>query len=347
MLSYLLFATLVASSQAGTQDPAVKGQKQIAGGGGEFGTTYSLKNGFNFAIVGARYSIDPFDAYSRVIPTKDEKLLILDIAVKNAQSEDAYFNIDSLFTLVDDKGQTYPGGSLMLESKGNKESGYTLRPGQGLGQPALKDPLHVAFNLPQTAKIAKIMVNVGRLNTSEEAIRYLLVAPPKPKAKATSPNWVAPLPDSVRTASDEYGAVALAEGKATLKSPVVSGQFRLSLDAIDSPADVQYNGEGPSDGKRFVVLTITATNIVTGDAPMFDAEGGGDTPYYVKDTDGETYAPRGFRKLKTDEDPDHAFVQGGGPYTFRAFFEVPKDAKIAKAAIGAANGRVWAYEVKG
>lgn len=244
MLSYLIASFLIVPSQGGAspaQQAPVKGQQQIAGGTGVFGTTYSLKNGFNFAILGGRYTLDPYDGYESITPQTDQKLLVLDVAIKNANPGDNFFNIDSMFTLVDDKGELYTGGELMLESK-PKEPSFTLRPGQGFGQPALKDPLHVGFAIPATARIAKIMLNIGRRDTNEEAIRYLLVAPPKDPKTATNKNWLTPLPDTVRDATDAFGAIAIDEGKASLKSPVVSGPFRLSVESIDAPGDAVFGG---------------------------------------------------------------------------------------------------------
>src|SRR3569833_3811994 len=43
---------------------AVKGQGQLAGGTGQFGTIYSLNNGFNYEILSAAYSLEPIPAYS-------------------------------------------------------------------------------------------------------------------------------------------------------------------------------------------------------------------------------------------------------------------------------------------
>jgi len=45
---------------------------------------------------------------------------------------------------------------------GNKGVVGTLRPGQGVGQPGLKDGLHLIFTVPGIVRIVKIMVNNGR-----------------------------------------------------------------------------------------------------------------------------------------------------------------------------------------
>ncbi|MBV9469247.1 MAG: hypothetical protein JOZ57_08365, partial [Abitibacteriaceae bacterium] len=140
----------IAAPQGGTQKkppapkpPAVnqvKGQQQLAGASVQFGTVYSLKNGFNFAVLAARYTLEPFVAYAPLTAKTDMKLLVLDFAIKNANPDDNFFNPEDMLTLVDDKGQLYTGGSMALSSKKADTASVTLRPGQGLGQPELKDP---------------------------------------------------------------------------------------------------------------------------------------------------------------------------------------------------------------
>src|SRR3954466_2218908 len=68
----------------------VKGQSQLAGGTGQFGTTYSYKNGFNMAILGAHYTLDAFDAYTKILGDQDKKLVVLDLAIKNASKSDSF-----------------------------------------------------------------------------------------------------------------------------------------------------------------------------------------------------------------------------------------------------------------
>src|SRR5437763_254947 len=69
----------------------VKGQKQMAGGPGVFGTVYPLNDGFNFEVIKARYSVEPYNAYETEIAKSDEKFLILTVAIKNASPEDKFF----------------------------------------------------------------------------------------------------------------------------------------------------------------------------------------------------------------------------------------------------------------
>src|SRR5436309_5337400 len=70
----------------------VKGQGQLAGGNGQFGTVMSLDNGFNFEILSARYTLEPFVGSAPLTAGTDQKLLILEIAIKNARKDDNWFN---------------------------------------------------------------------------------------------------------------------------------------------------------------------------------------------------------------------------------------------------------------
>lgn len=319
----------------------VKGQGQLAGGTAKFGTVYSLKNGFNFEILGGHYSLEPFNSYYPVTAQQEKKILVLDLAIKNASKDDNGFDTSSLFTLVDDHDQLYTAGGIMLESKGATDSAYTLRPGQGLGQPDLKDPLRIAFQVPAKAKITKVMVNVGRLNTSEDVVRYLLVQPPKQGEKPSDPNFISPLPDNVRDASDPFGAVALAEGKGSVGVYVPSGVFDLRVDALPAAVSGQVAGNDPEDGKKFVVATLTARSMMSGDQSFFTVSGGGDASYSLVDADGETYKATSFLKAKSDEDADHTFKLGD-EYTYRVVFQVPQNATLKKFVYATGDAPVWA-----
>jgi hypothetical protein len=133
--------------------PFTKGQGQLAGGNGIFGQVYSLKSGFNFEILSAKYSLEPYDAYSSFSSGDGKKLLILDIAIKNNQSSDNFFNDEGMFTVEDSTGQLYGSHSQRLVSLGTKGVNTNLRPGQGLGQPALHDPYEEAFQIDSKSRI--------------------------------------------------------------------------------------------------------------------------------------------------------------------------------------------------
>jgi hypothetical protein len=329
----------------------VRGQGQLVGQNGQFGVVYSLQQGFNFAILSARFDVVPFPALNGAITAKTgEKLLIMDLAIKNAQPQDSYFATDDLFTAVDTTGTLYQSGPVSLASKGNTVTDLTLRPGQGLGQPELKDPLRVAFAIPATARIVKIMVNQGRVGRNDEkVIRYYVAGATKAEAgEAGDPkNVIAPLPQTVRDPADPSGAVALDEGKGTLGTYFPSGGFALRLDSFAFSTEALVEGNAPEEGQRYAVATLTAKSLIEDPLTMFEVTGGGDDPLYeLTDADGERARPKSFRKAKRDEEPEREFKKGD-EYSFRVVFSLPNNAAAKKLVLGVGYGRKWAYDVSG
>src|SRR5438309_12007125 len=80
------------------QKNETKGQGQLAGGNGQFGVIYTLQDKLNFEILSAKYTLEPFNSYDLTVVDVDQKLLVLDIAVKNATPNDYFVNNDGMFT---------------------------------------------------------------------------------------------------------------------------------------------------------------------------------------------------------------------------------------------------------
>lgn len=337
MMNALLAITTLALSQG-----EIKGQAQLPGINGDFGQTYSLQNGFNLTVLSAAYSVEPFDGYNVSQPKSEEKQILVDFAIKNARSEDNFLDSSGLFVAVDEKGELYSSSEYGLQSRPGEAPDFTLRPGQGLGQVALKDPLRVRIVVPGNARINKIMVNQGRLNTQEKVIRFLMVEPPKVVNEKSPKNFIAPLPENVRDSADKWGAIALAEGKAKMGEAYPSGTFRLRVESLTPGARMGENE--PGEGKHFVMATMTVTHVLKAPGNSFDL-GGGDTPLYqLTDTDGERYPSIGLFKPKADEAISREF-QKGDTYTVRVFFEVPKESKLRSLRIGAGDSRMWTIEL--
>lgn len=337
----LILSLAVAALIYGQND--VKGQHQLAGGAAQFGKVYSLKNNFNFEILAARYTLEAYDAYYPMSADSEHKIVVIDIALKDATQDDQDFNTDGFMTLVDDHGDLFPNCSMMLESRPRSSDSVTLKPGQGLGQPALKDPLHLAFLVPAKSRIDKILVNVGRLNTSEDVVRYLLVEPPKSSEKSENVNYIKPLAANEIAPGDRYGAGALPEGKGEIGAYVPSGMFDIRLDTVSAADDAKFDGNPPDDGNRFFVMTVTAKATTSGDAAMSDVEGDGPA-YRLFDADGNEYKPIGFRKPSADEEPEKDFKLGQEA-SCRVFFAVPKAAKITRAVYGTGQGSRWSVDI--
>ncbi|MBI5707808.1 MAG: hypothetical protein HZC36_12560 [Armatimonadetes bacterium] len=327
-----------------TQGNDVKGQGQLVGINGDFGAIYSLKNGFNVAILSARYTVEPFDCYALPVLQGDQKFVVLDIAVKNAKPEDNFLDTSGFIKVIDTTGKIYDSTNYRLESKGAEAPDTTLRPGQGLGQKELKDPFRVAFPVDAKAVINKIMINQGRLNTNEQVVRFMMSEPPKPDATTKPKNFIAALPDGVRESGDAWGAIAMAEGKGAIGVSVPSGAFGLKLESLAASDAAKFNGEPPAEGKKFWVATFVVTGLVTQNLTMYEVTGGDQPSFELSDADGERYKPLGYRKAKADEEPEHEFRKGD-QYTFRVLFEVPADAKFKKFVYGTWNSQKWAVHL--
>jgi len=341
---------------------AIKGHGQLVGGIGRFGEIYTLRSGFNFSILGARYSVEPLGTYSYTSPRADEKLLIINCAVKNANKSDDWFGSGGGFiTAVDSKGGLYESsdGSFSLKSAGPKTK-IELRPGQGMGQPALNDPLCMAIVVPGEARIVKIIVNQPRLNITEEVFRYYIAGATKAEAgeDGDPKNPVAPLPEPLRDPSDPTGATALSEGRGVLGTATcdwASGDLRFRVNSLTYSTE-DCNSRSPEDGKQWAVANVTISfPHPSGKAADYKEV----TKYYwvgtgagfaeLLDADGDKYPALdyGTRKQTRDEPlADGSSLTPGGEYTYRIFFPVPKDVKLKKLTLGVSNGRKWAFAVK-
>ena len=107
--------------------------------------------------------MEPFASYAIIAAQTDQKVLVVDIAIKNARSGDNFFNVEGFASVFDEKGQQYNFGSgcLALKSLGVKTPNTSLKPGQGLGQSSFNDPLQMGVVLPAKARIVKIILNTG------------------------------------------------------------------------------------------------------------------------------------------------------------------------------------------
>lgn len=326
-----------------------KAQGQMQSINGQFGTIYTLSDKFNFEILSARYTMEEILDYNGTYPEAEGKLLVITFAVKNANPKEDSFAAGDLFTAVDDKGQLYNSTTPSLKSMHGAEGGfYSLKPGQGLGQPALNDPLEASISIPAGAKIVKIFVNRGRAaKPDEKVLRYYVAGVTKAEAgdNGDPKNIIAPLPEDVRDPSDKTGAMALKEGKGVIGKVEPSRFMRFKVNTITASATEKVDGNAPADGKKFIVVSITTTTLFEKDWSNFSWPGGGGAFAEIVDADGEKYQPSGgVRKPSRDEASDRA-VKAGEEYTYRIFFEVPKDVSLKTLTLAAERGRKWAYDI--
>jgi hypothetical protein len=324
----------------------VKGQNQLSGINGQFGVTYSLKTNFNCTLLSAAYSLEPFVAYTPLSAEADKKLFVVDFALKNIAPTDNFFDPNGFMTLVDDKGQLFPDGSAGLKDTGLKGTSITLRPGQGVGQPELKNPLQMAWSIPADARIVKIMINRGRIGKDEEVVRYMMAGASKEEAgeAGDAKNAAAPLSEKDRDPKDARGFTPLSVGPAKTGEYVTSGWFALRLDSFAYATGAILDGQEAEEGKRFAVATFTVKALTPRELSIFDVIG--DPPAYeIKDGDGETLKTTFFRKLKKDEPAEREFKAAGEEYPFRVIFQIGKDSTAKTLFFGTANSRKFIVDV--
>lgn len=329
----------------------IKGQGQMVGGNGRFGVTYSLKNGFNVCLLGAHYSVDYFPAYDALFPDDNEKVLVIDFSVKNVHPEDTYVGFaGELFTVVDQRGNIYGdrGGSVALKSTGDEAFSPTLKPGQGMGQPSLHDPLRDAIRMPGDARIVKIIMNQSRLNSNEQIVRYFIAGSTPAEAGGTPDpaNVIGPLPTTVHDPSDKSGAVALPLGAGARIGDGIeypTGPFAIKLDSLaDAPAGLKNNGNDPDEGKKFVILNVTLKNVDYKPQSLFD--GSNTDIVRLVDTDGDQYEVVATLKPGSDASVDtQRMMEPGSTYQERFVFSLPTNAKAKQVIYAANRGRKWAF----
>jgi hypothetical protein len=341
--------SLRASGQAKKPSiPPTQGHAQMAGGNGEFGVTYTLKNDINLVIYSARYTLEPFDCQIWTAPTHDQKLFECDLAFKNAAGQDKATPSGRLITLVDSTGASYGTDARYMAQDSQGSKGYMpmLHPGQGIGQPGLHDPLHIIAVVPAKARIVKLLFNYGRkfAKPDEEVIRYYIAGATKEEAGADGDpkNVVAPLPAYAADPADKSGAIALDEGKASVGQEYPSEGFHIKLNSAAFSMD-SLMGSPPKKNMKYVVLNVTAQLMVDTDALMSTLAGNFDPLWQLTDGDGEHYKPSGFLKASSDDEANHKFKLHD-TYTFRVVFSVPQAATIKNVIIAAHQGREWTFD---
>ncbi|MCW3053827.1 MAG: hypothetical protein JWN14_2997 [Chthonomonadales bacterium] len=327
-----------------------RSQGQLQGGDGLFGSIYTLNSGWNFTVLRARYTVDPYLSYEGMFPAPDSKLLILSIAIKNSDPADKFFGGPE-FQAFDEEGHDYAGGDYRLASLGSKQNSVSLKPGQGVGQTPDKDEFTIAFNVPDKARISKIILKDGRKFVKDEkVVRYFIndVATKERDGQPGNPkNIVTPLPEFLRDPADKLGATPLAIAPTKLSTVVPTGYYAVSIDSVALSATEKVKDQAPAEGKQYAIVTMTVKNNWSKAMGLFDLLSEETT--VLKDTDGEKYTvieSTYKRKAKRDEAiTDGLELQPGETYTYRHFYEVPKDVKLKSITFGQKSSRKYSIDL--
>jgi hypothetical protein len=291
----------------------------MAGGLVKFGEIYSLQGGFNFQILKARYTMEPFSSYGSKLNGRETKLVVFDIALKNFRPEANDKMNQQLFSIIDSTGKKYDG-ELQLKSFKCRELYINLKPGQGLGQTALNDPLQMAFEVPLDAVITKVMVNQPRLNVKEEVLRYLIAGSDK---LADPANVIAPLPDDV-AAPDSKGTVAKPEGTITIGKPFYSGYYTYTVDKVETSGKLSDSYD-PGEGKKYLILTLTTKNAYGKQLGYFDSIF---SESVLVDGDGDKVPLTVILKKSSAGEVSTQYLEDGETLTTRLVFTINSDQKV-------------------
>jgi hypothetical protein len=310
------------------------GTKPMAGGDGQIGVPYSLKEveffgGFNITIHEVSYSLDRLPINDTAyIPRRDQKLLIVRFQLQNPTKEDIQFpgfnGGQMLFQAVANDNKTYePGeyGQVGIErpglplGKAYASANLVLKPGQK------SEMLVACIPIPADATVPKLVVKRGRVGTSEEVMRFDLRGKIKPNfglfANAAAPET--PLPEIKAEAGKFYHA----------------GVLDLQLDSVKFEGGPLKPDFAADEGKRFFTGIIT----YRGAHPVH--RGTPDTKILVTlvDADGEktNFDSLFWLKPTRPEEFDWKFIEPGEERKVRFFFQIPRDLKVKQIQLGEWN----------
>ncbi len=316
-----------------------KGQTQMSGGLVKFGEVYTLSDKMNFEILRAKYTVEPLVCYNSSSASHKSKLVVVDIAIKNAAP---YENaLGETITLVDDSGNLYETGSgcVALASSKGEEFSASLKPGQGLGQEGLKNPLQIVFEVPFSAKITKMMITKGRLGKNEQVVRYLMAGT---DPAADSHNIIAPLPAEVADPSDKSGATALPSGVGKMNVWCPAGLFAYKFTGLTSTTDQISERLVPGEGHKYMIATVVIKRL--GRRPESIGAAQSDD-IAITDTDGEkNIRLRTMKASSYDAIREEQELALGEEVTVRFLFEVSKSATL-KTLVLSGGTYPWTFDI--
>jgi len=327
-----------------------KGQAQLSGGNGKFGVVYSFQDLWNEEVLSATYTMEPFCGSSNLFCGDKDKMIVFTVALKNAKASARWFNGQGRYTVVDQFGKQYSDHSEYLASAGEGTFEPTLNPGQGIGQPAKKDPVRMAFLIDGNSRITKFVINEGRLGHNEQVLRFFLKgATADEDGAAGDPlNVVAPLPKGAQDPTDPSGATALAVGSAGKPGDgtvVPTRYYDISVDSFgDAPAGTTVNSQPPGANKKYVQAFITVRNNTPNPIDTSWLRGAG--KHFLIDTDGDSYEYDDALKASSDDEAGGQ-IQPNDSVKWRFVFEIPVNTKLQTLEIGANSSRLWKFDVSG
>jgi hypothetical protein len=224
---------------APSKAPVVLGQNQMAGQNAQIGTTYTLgkDSPMNFTLRRAEFSIEAINYdTSTIVPTKDQKVLVLHFTAHNPMKEAQHLDWSSFtFTAVDALDNNHENHRIVAREGTRDTVRLALKPAQ-------KIDVWTAILVPARVALPKLIV------ASEESGLPVLRFDLRGKVKGIA----APYADAIGTS-----VAAQVPAKAGDFNPL--GTFAARLDKAADTREA-LNEEAPEESKRYLTAIFTLKN---------------------------------------------------------------------------------------
>ncbi|MFC4454729.1 hypothetical protein [Deinococcus sonorensis] len=231
--------TLVFAKVSG---PAVMGTAQRPGDAARPGQEYTVgrQNPMNFILRGAEFSVGRANVGGgSVIPTREQKLLIVHYTLHNPQQQDLLVRSDQLkLTAVDAQDVNHDAEDALSREGQTTPLELQLKPGQRID-------VVTAILVPATGPVPKLIVQP--LGDDHPAVlRYDLRG------------VVKPLPAALSTPNDPVTAPAVIP--AALGTTLPLGYFDAQVKGVTYTRDTLTAFAAPEDGQQVAVVALTLKN---------------------------------------------------------------------------------------
>ncbi|PYE52758.1 hypothetical protein [Deinococcus yavapaiensis] len=293
------------------QTPVVKGTAQLDGNAAKIGQTFTVgkANPMNFTLRSAEFSLSrmTFGDFT-LIPTRDQKLLVLRYTIQNPQNRDLFFRGDQLRMLAVDASDV-----------NHELEGLAVREGQTASlelslKPAQKIDVVSAILVPARGPIPKLIIE-PRGDDTPAVLRYDLRGAVKPLPAAFTPS--------------NDGATAPAVIPAALNAVLPLGYFDVALKSVAYTKDNLTSSVTLEDGQQFAVVTAVLKNASTsergyrGDTLIVEA-----TLASGERVKFDGYMISGSRNVDAEGD-----LRPGEQTTVRLVGVIPEDVKLSSVTV--------------
>lgn len=319
--SLALAACISPAMGARKSAPPSVGTDQAKGGEAQVGVTYTFVTGgskVNVKLTGVEFSVSRLnfnssDGYA-LVPKTGEKVCILHFQVKNPNPTDMYCGGDLIpFAVVTSDGVLHKKEAYLRSAAEKHPLGMTIKAGQPIPGEIVCGVLIKAQDT-----VDKIIINLGRFGTTDKVTRY-------PFGKA--PNIVKTLAPVDADPSDATHSAASAAVPGVLGTAYPMGRFDMTVSSI-AFAPGPIGKESAGDGKRFLVVTVSAVN-----RAWSHCYSGSTLGAVLVNSDDEKMKDWKLFKAKRDEPFDFDMVDPDDSITARLAFVIPKDVTGKKLSL--------------